>query len=107
MRLMIMFDLPVETADERRNYRKFRKALINEGFLMIQYSVYVKVCVNRKSAKFAEARIKTYLPRNGLVQSLMLTEKQYNDMHFLIGWAMWLMLNLTSRNMLTPFQKQQ
>ena len=85
MRLMIMFDLPVDTSEQRRNYRKFRKALINEGFLMIQYSVYVKVCVNRKSAKFAEGRIKSYLPKNGLVQSLMLTEKQYNDMHFLIG----------------------
>ncbi|WP_268912513.1 CRISPR-associated endonuclease Cas2 [Lentilactobacillus sp. SPB1-3] len=85
MRLMIMFDLPVETSDQRREYRKFRKELINEGFLMIQYSVYVKVCVNRKSAKFAEGRVMSYLPKHGLVQSLMLTEKQYNDMHFLIG----------------------
>lgn len=45
MRLLIMFDLPVETSKERREYRQFRKRLINEGFLMIQYSVYVRVCV--------------------------------------------------------------
>lgn len=52
MRLMIMFDLPMNTAEEKRNYRKFRKCLINEGFLMIQYSVYVRVCVSRKTAIF-------------------------------------------------------
>lgn len=43
MRLMIMFDLPVETSEDRRNYRKFRRALIDEGFLMMQYSIYVRV----------------------------------------------------------------
>ena len=57
MRLMIMFDLPVETSEERKEYRKFRKNLINEGFIMIQYSVYVRVCVNKKSAEFTEKRI--------------------------------------------------
>ena len=66
MRLMIMFDLPVDTADERREYRQFRKRLINEG-------------------TFLENRIKSFLPTSGVVQSLMVTEKQYNDMHFLVG----------------------
>ena len=80
-----MFDLPVETAVQRKQYRQFRKALINEGFLMIQYSVYVRVCVNKKSATFMENRIKTYLLENGTIQALTLTEKQYNDMHFLVG----------------------
>lgn len=61
MRLLIMFDLPVETSKERREYRQFRKRLINEGFLMIQYSVYVRVCVNKKSAQFIEKRISTFL----------------------------------------------
>ena len=85
MRLMVMFDLPVETSQQRRAYRVFRKKLIQEGFLMIQYSVYVRVCVNRKAAQFMEKRISNFLPENGLVQTLMLTEKQYNDMHFLLG----------------------
>ncbi|KRM01612.1 CRISPR-associated protein cas2 [Limosilactobacillus gastricus DSM 16045] len=80
-----MFDLPVETSQQRRAYRVFRKKLIQEGFLMIQYSVYVRVCVNRKAAQFMEKRISNFLPENGLVQTLMLTEKQYNDMHFLLG----------------------
>ena len=52
---------------------------------MVQFSVYVRVCVTRQTAKFLENRIKKFLPHGGLVQSLMVTEKQYNDMHFLVG----------------------
>ena len=80
-----MFDLPTETTEERKEYRQFHKKLINEGFLMVQFSVYVRVCVTRQTAKFLENRIRKFLPRGGLVQSLMVTEKQYNDMHFLVG----------------------
>lgn len=85
MRLMVMFDLPVETSQERRAYRKFRKVLINEGFLMMQYSIYVRVCVSKQSAQFMERRITTMVPEEGLVQTMMVTEKQYNEMHFLAG----------------------
>ncbi|MHA8111464.1 CRISPR-associated endonuclease Cas2 [Lactobacillaceae bacterium Melli_B4] len=85
MRLMVMFDLPIETSEQRRNYRKFRKALINEGFLMIQYSVYARVCMNRNTAKLLEGRISSFAPSDGIIQTFMLTEKQYNDMHFLAG----------------------
>lgn len=79
MRLMVMFDLPVETSKQRREYRKFHKRLIQEGFLMIQYSVYARVCVSRQSANFMEQRIKAFLPDEGLVQTFMMTEKQYDD----------------------------
>lgn len=85
MRLMVMFDLPVETSEDRRNYRKFRKALIEEGFLMIQYSVYARVCVDRQAAQFMEKRISLLAPQRGLIQTLMVTEKQYSSMHFLAG----------------------
>ncbi|GLB47438.1 CRISPR-associated endoribonuclease Cas2 [Philodulcilactobacillus myokoensis] len=85
MRLMIMFDLPTETSEDKRNYRHFRKSLINEGFVMIQYSVYAKVCVNRLSAKFIDNRVSAFAPQKGVIQSMMMTEKQYNDMHFITG----------------------
>lgn len=85
MRLMVMFDLPVETSKDRRNYRKFRKALLNEGFLMVQYSIYVRVCVDKKSANLMEKRIATFAPAEGLIQTLMATEKQYNSMNFIVG----------------------
>ena len=85
MRLMVMFDLPTETSKQRKQYRQFRKKLINEGVIMIQYSVYVRVCTTKSAAEFLEKRIKDFLPDEGIIQSLVLTEKQYSDMHFLRG----------------------
>lgn len=85
MRLMIMFDLPTETAQQRKEYRQFRQKLLNEGFLMIQFSVYARVCVTRQTATLLKNRVKKFLPHGGVVQSLMVTEKQYNNMHFLVG----------------------
>lgn len=87
MRLLIMFDLPTLTAENRRNYRQFRKALINEGFLMMQESVYVRVAVNKKSAELLEKQLQDIAPKEGLIQSLMVTEKQYASMGFLVGEA--------------------
>ena len=80
-----MFDLPTETSKQRKQYRQFRKKLINEGFIMIQYSVYVRVCTTKSAAEYLEKRIKDFLPDEGIIQSLVLTEKQYSDMHFLRG----------------------
>ncbi|MGY3744286.1 CRISPR-associated endonuclease Cas2 [Oenococcus kitaharae] len=85
MRLMIFFDLPTLTASDRRNYRQFRKMLINEGFLMIQESVYVRVAMNRKSADFLVKRVAQLCPKSGIVQSLMITENQYASIEFLAG----------------------
>ena len=48
MRMLCMFDLPVELSDERKAYREFRKNLIKEGFIMMQYSVYVRTCPSRE-----------------------------------------------------------
>ena len=100
MRLMIMFDLPMDTAIERKEYQQFRKKLINEGFLMIQYSVYERVCVSRRTATFLENRIRKFLPNKGIVQSLMVTEKQYNDMHFLVGKTVDDVLNTSDRTVI-------
>lgn len=95
-----MFDLPTQTAQQRKEYRQFRKKLINEGFLMIQYSVYVRVCVTRQTAQFLEKRVKKFLPRGGVVQSLMVTEKQYNDMHFLVGKPIEEVRNMSDRTVI-------
>ena len=85
MRLLCMFDLPVETDEEKRAYRVFRKNLIKEGFTMIQYSVYVRVCPNRDYAKRLETRIQRFTPLEGNVRLLCVTEKQYSDMKLLVG----------------------
>ncbi len=85
MRVLCMFDLPVETDVEKRAYRIFRKNLIKEGFTMIQYSVYVRVCPSREYARRLEARIQKFIPLEGNVRLLSVTEKQYADMKLLVG----------------------
>ena len=85
MRLICMFDLPVETSEEKRVYREFRKVLIKEGFTMMQYSVYVRTCPNRDFCKGIEKRLKENIPMNGNVRLLTVTEKQYDDMIMLVG----------------------
>ncbi|GAP01008.1 CRISPR-associated endoribonuclease Cas2 [Fructobacillus fructosus] len=85
MRLIVMFDLPVETSLERKAYRQFRKALLSEGFLMIQESIYVRVATNGKAIELLENRIARFAPTNGVIQTLQVTEKQYASMHFLTG----------------------
>ena len=85
MRLMIMFDLPVETRQNRRDYRQFRKMLIREGFFMMQYSTYVRVCPSKTAASYVEKRVAELAPIDGLIQSLIVTEAQYQSMNFISG----------------------
>jgi CRISPR-associated protein Cas2 len=85
MRLLVFFDLPVETAKQRKDYRQFRKFLINDGYLMLQESVYAKMVVTEAAAKNAIARMKKKRPPAGLVQVLRVSEKQYADMVFVTG----------------------
>lgn len=85
MRVMVFFDLPTATDSDRKNYRAFRKALIEEGFLMVQESVYVRIATTHESANFIENRIASLVPPKGVVQSLIVTEKQYTSMRFLVG----------------------
>ncbi len=85
MRLLCMFDLSVETDSEKRAYRIFHKNLLKEGFVMLQYSVYVRVCPSREYAGRLETRIKRLVPLEGNVRLLSVTEKQYSDMKLLVG----------------------
>jgi len=80
-----MFDLPVDTSEERRAYREFRKNLIKEGFIMMQYSVYVRTCPNREYAERLENRLKKIVPAEGNIRTLMITEKQYNEINIIVG----------------------
>lgn len=85
MRLLCMFDLPVTTEHEKRIYRTFRKNLIKEGFIMVQYSVYVRTCPNRDYCNRLIKRIKKFAPEKGNVRLLSVTEIQYNDMKLIVG----------------------
>ena len=85
MRVIVFFDLPVETAEDRRNYRKFRKLLIKGGFLMIQESVYAKLALNQTQVEQIISDVKKEKPPKGSVQILSVTEKQFSKMELVSG----------------------
>ena len=85
MRVIVFFDLPVSTTENRRNYSRFRKYLIKNGFLMLQESVYCKLALNQTVADAVISNIKKNKPPEGLVQLLTITEKQFSKMEILCG----------------------
>ena len=80
-----MFDLPVVTAADRKEYAKFRKYLIKSGFMMMQESIYCKLSPNSTLADAAIENIRKNKPEKGLVQVLKVTEKQYAKMEYIVG----------------------
>lgn len=85
MRLIIMFDLPTETSNDRRNYRRFRKFLIENGYCMMQYSVYSKIILNRSALNLQKKKLHEHAPPRGYVDLLVVTEKQYTNIETLVG----------------------
>lgn len=85
MRMIVFFDLPTETASDRRNYRRFRKLLVQNGFLMLQESVYCKLLLNATAQKAMSQIIHQNKPPNGVVQLLTVTEKQFAKMEYIVG----------------------
>ena len=85
MRIIVMFDLPVETLENKRDYRKFRKFLIKKGFLMMQESIYCKLALNQTMAGLIANAVKENKPPEGLVQMMLITEKQYARMEYVVG----------------------
>lgn len=85
MRLMVFFDLPTVTSENRRNYRKFRKNLILNGFFMLQESVYCRMVINEAMARSVVARIESFKPPAGMICVMAVTEKQFANISFIIG----------------------
>ncbi len=85
MRIIVFFDLPTETVKDRKMYSKFRKLLINDGFIMLQESVYSKLALNSSIANSIREKIHKNKPPKGIVQMLTITEKQYNSIEYVVG----------------------
>ena len=85
MRILVFFDLPSVTSEEKSEYLKFRKTLIKSRFLMMQESVYSKLALNTTASDAIVDSIKKNKPKSGLVQMLVITEKQFSRMEFVIG----------------------
>lgn len=85
MRVVVFFDLPVETVENRRDYRRFRRMLVKNGFIMLQESVYCRMALNQNVAASITASIKKYKPPHGLVQILTITERQFSKIEYVTG----------------------
>lgn len=85
MRVMVFFDLPTETLENKRNYRVFRKFLIKKGFMMLQESVYCRLALNQTVANSIVESVRSNKPTDGLVLLLTVTEKQFSKMEYICG----------------------
>lgn len=79
MWLIVMFDLPTATPKERKAYALFRKRLEQDGFVMFQYSVYMRYCASLESATAHIRRVRSFVPEKGKVSVLSITDKQYGN----------------------------
>ena len=82
---MVFIDLPTISREERRAAAGFRKELIGNGFSMMQYSVYTRYCHSDSVVKTHMMRLKRYVPSNGCVRALIITEHQFKSMEILAG----------------------
>lgn len=83
--MLIFFDLPVGSKKEKRTAAKFRTFLQKDGYTMVQWSVYSRICNGTDAVAMHEARLKQHLPEKGSIRLLTLTEKQYESIDILLG----------------------
>jgi len=88
MRLIIMYDLNIDTKEEVQEYNKFRKFLISRGYVMMQYSIYMKTLNAKTKENYEVEAIKKYIPKNGNIRVLSITDNQYHSMKMLRGGKM-------------------
>ncbi|WP_342252205.1 CRISPR-associated endonuclease Cas2 [Spiroplasma endosymbiont of Amphibalanus improvisus] len=89
MRLIVMYDLPTQTKSDLQAYSKFHRQLLNNGYVMIQYSVYAKLCMNYDIVAKNIKKLELHKPSKGNVRILSVTEKQYEAMKLLTGEKNW------------------
>src|ERR1700678_1498276 len=83
--VLVLFDLPTETAHERKVYADFRKKLLKDGFQMFQFSIYLRHCASRENAEVHIKRVKKILPEKGHIGILCITDKQFGMMEIFYG----------------------
>ena len=85
MWVLAMFDLPTDTKKARREYTLFRKFLLQDGFTMLQYSVYSRHCPSKENAEVHVRRVESSVPPDGEVRILTVTDKQFERMEIFWG----------------------
>ncbi|MBQ2712727.1 MAG: CRISPR-associated endonuclease Cas2 [Clostridia bacterium] len=85
MRILVFFDLPVATKIQRTVATRFRNFLLKDGYHMVQFSVYARVCNGMDDVEKHKRRLNLNLPPNGSVRMLIITERQYESIAVLVG----------------------
>ena len=83
--LFAMFDLPVDSKESRKRYAQFRKLLLNEGFSMLQFSIYARYFPSEESSGPYKVKIRGKLPPDGQVRLLTVTERQFGKQEVYVG----------------------
>ncbi len=97
MRIILFFDLPMVTKEDIRRYNRFHKFLIKEGFIMIQYSVYAKLALNKSIISQVKKRLDKNKPPNGNIAILEITEKQFAGIQWILGQKVSYVLDTTDK----------
>ena len=80
MWVLVLFDLPTETKKQRSQATRFRKDLLDDGFTMFQFSIYLRHCPSKENAEVHIRRVKNCLPQHGKVGIICITDKQFGQM---------------------------
>jgi CRISPR-associated protein Cas2 len=83
--ILVFYDLPTETKKDRSIASKFRKDMLQDGFSMFQFSIYLRHCSSRENADVHIKRIKRILPSKGHVGMMTITDKQFGMMELFYG----------------------
>ena len=85
MWVFVFFDLPTETKRDRKNYAKFRKLMLSDGFEMFQFSIYIRHSRSKENAEVHVKRVKSFLPPKGHVGIMYITDKQFGMIELFTG----------------------
>ena len=85
MWIFVFFDLPTSTKKDKRDYTDFRRFLLKDGFMMMQFSVYSRICRGDDSVEMHKKRVKEHLPQKGHIRMISITDLQYSKMETLVG----------------------
>lgn len=85
MWILVHYDLPMNTALEKKNYNKFRKRIQKDGFALFQFSMYIRHCSSKENTEVHIKRVKSFLPPQGHIGILTITDKQFGSMEIFRG----------------------
>lgn len=85
MWVMVLFDLPTETKKDRKASAGFRKDLMEDGFTMFQFSIYIRHCASIENAEVHIRRVKSFLPERGKICIMCITDKQFGEIQTFYG----------------------